>query len=728
MRKIYAYTKDNRSPVEEFILATNDKIKEKLIFQLVYIKDESTPFCEPYVKHFSMERYRKMYELRIKAAETMIRIIFYEHDGEIVFLHAFHKRDRKDTDMPIQKRKAGKMVSENPIMSSSILACISQWGTFFSPGMSLTKSMRNMVSARNTSTAAIRWSVKLFMIDNLFGGFERKYRKLFFPMLLLCRISCYICMNFMVMERRLFIFCFLAVVVWQSVALAAGTSSFTALTASLDEAIEAHRHYVAVREGRIARLKRQLLDADTANLSFFRWNGEIYKEYKAYICDSAIHYLRVNLDWAERYGQRNAALETRLELAHLMASAGMYEEAAELLRQTDKASLPTHLMPDYYNACHKLYTELSFYTLDDSFKKHYQALATHYDDSLMQVLLPSSPLYLERRETREAAAGHPDEALSINDTRLAHAKPNTPEYALVTYQRSLLYRRLGNREEEKRYLALSALTDIRLSITDHASLWNLAELLYEEGDMEHAYRYIRFSWDETNRYNARSRSLQTAGILSLIDLTYQAMREKQNDRLRLYLWLISALIVLLVVAVGFIYRQMQRLSAARNKLEHANEQLQLSNNIKEEYVGRFMNLCSVYINRLDTYRRMVNKKISAGQMEELLKMVRSREVLDTGLKELYDNFDTAFLHLFPDFVDKFNDLLQPEERIVLRKGELLNTELRIFALIRLGIDDSSQIAEFLRYSVNTIYNYRAKVKNKARISREDFEIRLMQIR
>lgn len=620
------------------------------------------------------------------------------------------------------------MVSENPIMSSSILACISQWGTFFSPGMSLTKSMRNMVSARNTSTAAIRWSVKLFMIDNLFGGFERKYRKLFFPMLLLCRISCYICMNFMVMERRLFIFCFLAVVVWQSVALAAGTSSFTALTASLDEAIEAHRHYVAVREGRIARLKCQLLDADTANLSFFRWNGEIYKEYKAYICDSAIHYLRVNLDWAERYGQRNAALETRLELAHLMASAGMYEEAAELLRQTDKASLPTHLMPDYYNACHKLYTELSFYTLDDSFKKHYQALATHYDDSLMQVLLPSSPLYLERRETREAAAGHPDEALSINDTRLAHAKPNTPEYALVTYQRSLLYRRLGNREEEKRYLALSALTDIRLSITDHASLWNLAELLYEEGDMEHAYRYIRFSWDETNRYNARSRSLQTAGILSLIDLTYQAMREKQNDRLRLYLWLISALIVLLVVAVGFIYRQMQRLSAARNKLEHANEQLQLSNNIKEEYVGRFMNLCSVYINRLDTYRRMVNKKISAGQMEELLKMVRSREVLDTGLKELYDNFDTAFLHLFPDFVDKFNDLLQPEERIVLRKGELLNTELRIFALIRLGIDDSSQIAEFLRYSVNTIYNYRAKVKNKARISREDFEIRLMQIR
>lgn len=122
MRKIYAYTKDNRSPVEEFIQATNDKIKEKLIFQLVYIKDESNPFCEPYVKHFSMERYRKMYELRIKAAETMIRIIFYEHDGEIVFLHAFHKRDRKDTDRGLESAlkilesivdKNGKIPKEN---------------------------------------------------------------------------------------------------------------------------------------------------------------------------------------------------------------------------------------------------------------------------------------------------------------------------------------------------------------------------------------------------------------------------------------------------------------------------------------------------------------------------------------------------------------------------------------------------------------------------------------
>ncbi len=514
----------------------------------------------------------------------------------------------------------------------------------------------------------------------------------------------------------------------QRVAASPDTLSATALTVSLDEAIRAHECYVAVREARIGRLKRQLQKADTTSSDFFRWNGEIYKEYQAYICDSAICYLNRNLVWAERNNRNEAVLETRLELVYLMSSAGMYQEASELLSQVNRVTLPARLLSDYYRCCFRLYSESAAYTQDPFFRKRYRELAVCYNDSLMQILAPASVLYLEQRERRLAATGRLAEAFQLNDVRLAGVRPDTPEYALVTFHRSQLYRWAGNKEAEKYYLTLSALTDVRLAITDHASLWNLARLLYEEGDIERAYQYIRFSWDETNRYNARSRSLQTAGILSLIDLTYQAMQEKQSDRLFLYLILISALTLLLAVAVFYIHSQMKRLSAARNHLEQTNEQLEISNHIKEEYIGRFLNLYSMYIDRLDAYRRMINKKISAGQTEELLKMVRSHEMLDTGVKELYENFDAAFLHIFPDFVEKFNELLQPEERIVLRKGELLNTELRIFALIRLGIDDSSKIAEFLRYSVNTIYNYRAKVKSKARISREDFETCLMSIR
>ena len=261
--------------------------------------------------------------------------------------------------------------------------------------------------------------------------------------------------------------------------------------------------------------------------------------------------------------------------------------------------------------------------------------------------------------------------------------------------------------------------------------------------MERAYQYMRFSWNATKFYNARLRSWQSADVLSLIDKTYQAMIEKQNDRLQQNLLLITALLVLLIVALGYIYRQMKKLADARNKqlnglneelrqmnscLSSTNIELSESNQIKEEYIARFIKLCSTYINRLDAYRRMVNKKVSAGQIAELLKITRSQDALDEELEELYANFDTAFLHLFPNFVGKFNDLLQENEQILPKKGELLNTELRIFALIRLGIEDSSQIAEFLRYSVNTIYNYRAKVRNKARGSREDFDDLVRKIR
>lgn len=507
-----------------------------------------------------------------------------------------------------------------------------------------------------------------------------------------------------------------------------GSATTDSLLNELNDAIARHQEYVDQRERRIARLKARLSQTATSSETMYRLNHELYEEYKSYICDSAILYLDRNLVWADSCQNMKRSNEARLRLVYLMSSTGMYREATDLLGEVRRDALPEKRMPDYYETVHHLYGELGYYTQDMRKKDDYRQIAGQYNDSLWMALSVGTPARLELEEAALRRSGHCVEALAINDSRMAQTREDSPAYALVTYHRAMIYRKTGDREQEKQYLIRSALTDIRLSIKDHASLWNLAEILYGEGDIERAYQYIRFSWSETNCYNARSRSLQTAGILSLIDLTYQAMREKQNDRLCFYLVLISTLSVLLVVAVGYIYRQMKRLSVARNYLEEANRDLSESNHIKEEYIGRFIKLCSTYIDKLDTYRRMVNKKITAGQTAELQAMVRSRDVLEDGLKELYENFDIAFLRLFPDFVERFNDLLQEEERIVLRKGELLNTELRIFALIRLGIDDSSQIAEFLRYSVNTIYNYRAKVKNKARIARDDFESRVLMIK
>lgn len=511
---------------------------------------------------------------------------------------------------------------------------------------------------------------------------------------------------------------------------------------ALDNAIGQYKQYAAVREARIERLTKSLRTADTLTMGYYNLNQSLYIEYKPYVCDSAIYYLNRNMEWAERHGKNYLIEETRIKLAYLMMSAGMYEEASERLKQVNRITLPDGLYRDYYNCYRSFYGELGAYTQDNSSKKRYFNLSRCYEDSLLAILPIGSYEYLEHRELRKMTDGDVKGALMINDTILARLKDNTPEYALFTYYRSQLFRQSGDKDHELYFLSLSALADIRMAITDHASLWNLAQLLYEKGDIERAYRYMRFSWDQTKFYNARLRSWQSAGILSLIDKTYQAMIEKQNKRLQQYVLAITALFVLLSVALVYIYWQMRKLAIARNHLQEANEQLEQlnkslrslnldlseANQIKEEHIARFVKLCSTYIDKLDIYRRMVNKKLTAGQTSELLKMTRSQDALDRELEELYKNFDSTFLHIFPNFVNQFNALLQSDARIALKRGELLNTELRIFALIRLGIEDSSQIAEFLRYSVNTIYNYRSKVKNKSSVSRDDFENLVKAIR
>lgn len=529
----------------------------------------------------------------------------------------------------------------------------------------------------------------------------------------------------------------------------AGKTTLDSLLNVLDLTIREHETYVVQRESRIRHLKELTHGIEVNSVEHYNLNSQIYKEYKAFICDSAIYYLNENIQIAERLHDIDRKIESQLQLSLLLSSTGMYTESIDVLESVDRQKVVSRLIADYYTCFDHVYGELSVYTQDKTLSGHYWTISQAYKDSLYAILPPESEEYLMMSEALLRDQHQYEEALKVNDLRLAETEVNTPQYALATYHRSLIYKYSNDNLGEKQNLCLSAISDIRSAIKDHASLWMLAQLLYEDGDMERAYQYMRFSWNATKFYNARLRSWQSADVLSLIDKTYQAMIEKQNDRLQQNLLLITALLVLLIVALGYIYRQMKKLADARNHLQVANGQLNglneelrqinsclsstnielsESNQIKEEYIARFIKLCSTYINRLDAYRRMVNKKVSAGQIAELLKITRSQDALDEELEELYVNFDTAFLHLFPDFVKKFNDLLQENEQIVLKKDELLNTELRIFALIRLGIEDSSQIAEFLRYSVNTIYNYRAKVKNKARGSREDFEDLVRKIR
>ena len=520
------------------------------------------------------------------------------------------------------------------------------------------------------------------------------------------------------------------------------------LLKQLDQVIVNHEIYTIQKEQRIETLKGRLAEVPQSSIEEYELNAEIFEEYRPYILDSAIRYMNLNIKIAGALNDQERQCESKLKLASVMGSTGMYTEAVDLLQSINRIGLPEHLVVEYFNTSRHVYSELAFYTQYTQVAQNYWDISNLYRDSLNQFLTPEYDLYNAIREDDLRNSGETETALRLNENRLNKSEPGTREYAIACYNRSLIYRVAGNLEGEKYYLALSALSDIKSSTKDHASLWMLAEILYDEGDMERAYNYIRFSWNETVYYNARLRSLQSAGILSLIDQTYQATVEKKNDQLQKYLVMISALLVLIGVALVYIYSQMRRLAATRHNLQIANDNLQKlnlelqqvnrqmqvvnldlseSNHIKEEYIGHFIRLCSLYIDKMDEFRRKVNKKLTSGQTAELLDVIRSRNMLETEIEELYRDFDKAFLRIFPHFVEKVNELLYENEKIVLKHDELLNVELRILALIRLGITNSSQIADFMRYSVNTIYNYRAKIKNKTAY-RDEFEELIMKIR
>ena len=545
--------------------------------------------------------------------------------------------------------------------------------------------------------------------------------------------------------------CLLCFLLFFSCHSAFAGESLDSLLNVLDKTIKEADTYVQIKENKLHELKKKARKTYPFSVERYNLNNDIYLEYKAYSSDSALHYLNENMLLARQLNDKERELKIQLELSYLLSSIGMYMEAADILNLIDRQTLPGSVLGFYYTCYEHVYFEAgAAQPRYKMFASRYAKLSHAYRDSMQVTLDPSSATYLWLRETQLREAGKYDEALEFSDRRLAEASFGTPQYALVAYQRFRLFESMGKKDEHLYYLVLSAISDVRSAIKEQSSLMVLAQELNSKGDLKRAYDYINFSWEISQFYKTRLRSWMNITPLSMINGNYQDIIKQQNRELLIYITCVALLALLLVIALIYIYRQMKALSIAKKGLQEVNErlfslneeleevnchlrstnlELSESNLIKEAYIARFFKLCSVYVDRLQAYRKLVNKKLQRGQVAELLKMTHlSNDIVTVEVQELYANFDSAFLHLFPNFVESLNALLLPEEQIVLKPDELLNTELRIFALIRLGIKDSSQIAELLHYSVNTIYNYRSRVKTKARVSRDDFEDLVAKIR
>ena len=545
--------------------------------------------------------------------------------------------------------------------------------------------------------------------------------------------------------------CLLCFLLFFSCHSALAGESLDSLLNVLDKTIKEADTYVQIKENKLHELKKEARKTPPFSVERYNLNNDIYLEYKAYSSDSALHYLNENMLLARQLNDKERELKIQLELSYLLSSIGMYMEAADILNSIDRQTLPSSLLGHYYTCYEHVYFEAgAAQPRYKMFASRYVKLSHAYRDSMQITLDPSSATYLWLRETQLREAGKYDEALEFSDRRLAESSFGTPQYALVAYQRFRLFESMGKKDEHLYYLVLSAISDVRSAIKEQSSLMVLAQELNSKGDLKRAYDYINFSWEISQFYKTRLRSWMNITPLSMINGNYQDIIKQQNRELLIYIVCVALLALLLVIALIYIYRQMKALSIAKKGLQEVNErlfslneeleevnrhlrstnlELSESNLIKEAYIARFLKLCSVYVDRLQAYRKLVNKKLQRGQVAELLKMTHlSNDIVTVEVQELYANFDSAFLHLFPNFVESLNALLLPDEQIVLKPDELLNTELRIFALIRLGIKDSSQIAELLHYSVNTIYNYRSRVKTKARVSRDDFEDLVAKIR
>jgi cell division protein FtsL len=378
----------------------------------------------------------------------------------------------------------------------------------------------------------------------------------------------------------------------------------------------------------------------------------------------------------------------------------------------------------------------------------YKVLIQKYRDSLLKILDPKSLEYQINKIQLQLY----QKKTAVSQKQLIHLLQNTkednPQYAMITYLLGSFYETTNNLELTKKHFALSATSDIKNANKDNASLQKLALIFYEKGDVDMAYKLTQSAIEDALYCNVQFRTLLMSEVYSIINTVYLEKEAKRKTELQFYLLCISLLSAFLILAVIYVYKQMKKVSKIRgelyetsqklaelnkditqtnSQLQERNGQLSESNHIKEEYIVHFFNLCSAYIDKLENYRVILNKKAKAKQFDEIYKMLKSTDLVDLELEELYKNFDVIFLNLYPTFVKEFNALLIKEEQIVLKQGELLNTELRIFALIRLGISDSVKIAAFLRYSLSTIYNYRTKARNKAVVSRNDFEEMVVKI-
>lgn len=507
----------------------------------------------------------------------------------------------------------------------------------------------------------------------------------------------------------------------------------------LDGVIANRQDYVEKKNERIARLKTELKNTRQANRYTIYF--KLYEEYKTFIYDSAFTYARKLQEEAYRSGDASKIAFAKVKLGFILVSSGMFNEALDSLHTADRSVLADSQRVEFYALMARAYYDLVDFNGDRYFTELYTTLGNQYIDSALQFCKTSAHAFhslqavrhLRRQEYTEATANL---AKVLNRPGLTDA-----ELAIAASTQGYIYLQAGKIDEAILMLIKASAADVRSSTKETLAILNLAELLYKKGDVLRAYEYVKVAMDDANFYGARHRKIQVAAIFPIIEGHKLNTVEHQRKLLITYAVVITILSLITITSAVIIYKQFRKLKQAEERITKANANLQEANallqevnnrlmeanKIKEEYIGYYFNVNSEYLVKIQAFKQAIDTKLLTKKYDDIRYVVNNIN-LKKEREELYLSFDKVFLKLFPDFVTTFNSFFKEEDRIVLKEGQLLNTELRIFALIRMGIHDTEKIAKILDYSINTIYNYKARIKSKSIVPNEEFEQKIMEIK
>ena len=519
-------------------------------------------------------------------------------------------------------------------------------------------------------------------------------------------------------------------------AMMGSASDVKHLYVKLDSLIAHYQETTAEKEDRLRNLKDGVKTMSLTDDQMYDLNLRLYDEYVAFRFDSAFYYVEKNVERFRHTDDHDRFAASAIRMAHILSVTGLFDRARRLMDEIDPEKLGDVQRVAYYNQQSELNlyrSEMAQYT---PYFNDYIQKAQYYRQLIIQTAPKDSYDYIFSLATYTCETGNPDKAIQMMEDYLPKLDVSTRDYSIVTSTLAYFYQCKDDKERQEYYLLLSAISDEQGAIRENNSLRTLAEILMARGENDIAYRYLYQSITEARFYGSRLRMMQVGRMAPQIMNLYDKERAQTQQNTYIYLGIISfiSLILLGIMAYTLVLlrkkkaasRQIEAmnktLTAHNEQIQAVNSQMKEANRIKDEYIGRFLELSSNLIKQGEERSKQLNRLARDRKLEELYAELKSSMAINSGIRMFHQNFDEAFLNIYPAFISEVNKLLTPDNAFVISEGDSrrLTTELRILALIRLGISDNQDIADILRSSITTIYTYRSKLKSRS-VNKDTFE-------